>query len=193
MKNILSPQIGSPVVVYDNERLQIRRIEADFGSFTKEYFVWESGQRAGMVAARDGSLLLIQQYRLLINGFSWEIPGGKVDDGETPQAAAVRECMEESGIRCLNPRPLISFHAGLDVIHNPTHVFFADDLSEDDALQNLHPHEVHAVSWFPLEQCNEMISNGQVKDSFSILAILAYQMEQAGPTTRTWATDLGEQ
>lgn len=193
MKNILSPQIGEPAVVYHNERMQIHRIEADFGSFSKEYFVWESGERAGMVAARNGSLLLVQQYRLLINGLSWEIPGGKVDDGETPHTAAVRECMEETGIRCLNPRPLISYHAGLDVIHNPTHVFFADELSEDNGLQNLHPNEVYSFGWFPLEQCNEMISNGQVKDSFSILAILAYQMEQKGPKIRTWATDLGEQ
>jgi mutator protein MutT len=28
----------------------------------------------------------------------WEFPGGKVDDGESPAAAAVRECREEAGL-----------------------------------------------------------------------------------------------
>jgi 8-oxo-dGTP diphosphatase len=28
----------------------------------------------------------------------WEFPGGRVEEGETPQAAAIRECQEETGV-----------------------------------------------------------------------------------------------
>ena len=79
---VLLPTLSKPQTVYENQRFHVQRVEADFGPFTKQYFMINSGVRAGMVAIRDNSLLLVQQYRMLINGLSWEIPGGKVDDGE---------------------------------------------------------------------------------------------------------------
>ena len=185
VKDAWAPKIGTPELVYENQYFQVSRVGADFGAFTKEYFVLDCGRRTGMLATRNGSLLLVQQYRLLINGLSWEIPGGKVDDGETPEAAAVRECLEETGIRCLNPRPLISYQAGLDVIRNPIHLFSCDEVSENHDPQSIHVQEVAGFDWFPLSRCNQMISNGQILDSFTILAILAYQMLQGKPNEKS--------
>ena len=37
-------------------------------------------------------------YRFLVNGMSWEIPGGKVEPDETPEIAGARECLEETGL-----------------------------------------------------------------------------------------------
>lgn len=178
-----SPQVGPQEVVFENQYLRISRIPADFGSFSKEYFVLDSGHRAGMVAVREGSVLLVRQYRLLINGLSWEIPGGKVDEGETPEEAAVRECLEEAGVMCLNPQPLISYQSGLDVIHNPTHLFYSEQVVLDDSLQNSHPNEICSFDWIPLSKCNEMIFRGQLVDAFSILAIFAYQSIRDGSET----------
>lgn len=47
---------------------------------------------------REGRWLVSR--RLKPDGFAglWEFPGGKIEDGETPQAAAARECQEELGI-----------------------------------------------------------------------------------------------
>ena len=180
MRDTQSPRIGPPKVVYENKHFQVRRVEANFGKFTKEYFVVDTGTRAGMVVAAKGSLLLVQQYRLLIDGLSWEIPGGRVDDGETPVAAAVRECLEETGVQCLNPRPLTFYHAGLDVNLNPTHLFFCEEVSQDYNPPDFDGREVCGCEWVPLTRCIEMISQGQIKDSFSILAILAYHTLRSG-------------
>jgi len=45
----------------------------------------------------DGRLVLVRQFRYGTNEFSLEIPGGMIDPGEAPIAAAVRELREETG------------------------------------------------------------------------------------------------
>ena len=47
---------------------------------------------------KEGRILLVGQYRLLVNQLSWEIPGGKIDDDETPKECLKRELMEELNI-----------------------------------------------------------------------------------------------
>jgi ADP-ribose pyrophosphatase len=44
-----------------------------------------------------GYVILIRQYRYAVNAFLWELPAGSVDEGETPEQAARRECHEEIG------------------------------------------------------------------------------------------------
>ena len=45
----------------------------------------------------DGQVVMIRQYRHALARHIWELPAGNVDDGESPEAAAVRECEEEIG------------------------------------------------------------------------------------------------
>jgi ADP-ribose pyrophosphatase len=44
-----------------------------------------------------GHVILIKQYRYAVNAFLWELPAGSVDEGESPEQAAGRECHEEIG------------------------------------------------------------------------------------------------
>ena len=52
--------------------------------------------RAGIVLIQDGKVALIERFRAGLHYFVF--PGGGVDEGETPEQAAVRETMEELGI-----------------------------------------------------------------------------------------------
>jgi ADP-ribose pyrophosphatase len=61
----------------------------------------------------DGTVVVVRQYRAPLDRLLWEFPAGRVDEGEAPEAAAVRECEEEVGrvphrverIRGLYPAP----------------------------------------------------------------------------------------
>src|SRR6476646_3885143 len=46
----------------------------------------------------DGQVILIRQYRASVDRELWEVPAGRVDAGESPEDAAVRECEEEIGL-----------------------------------------------------------------------------------------------
>ena len=52
--------------------------------------------RAGIVLIEDNKVALIERHRAGLEYFVF--PGGGVDEGETPEQAAVREAMEELGV-----------------------------------------------------------------------------------------------
>jgi ADP-ribose pyrophosphatase len=170
------PTIRARQKVYANPRQVIYRVEADFGRFTKEYFVNEYLPRAGVVAIRDGCVLLVRQYRLLIDGISWELPGGGVDDGETPAEAAARECLEETGITCSNLRPLLTYRMDLDTQNNTTYLFHTDEVSGVSEPARVHHDEVAGFEWVPFDRAIEMVFAGRIEDSFSAIGLLSYRV-----------------
>jgi len=179
------PVIRERRLIYTTPQQRIYHVTAEFDAYRKEYFVDEGRTRAGLVADRRGEILLVRQYRLLIDRVSWEIPGGAVDEGESPDHAAVRECLEETGIRCLNPRPLVFYQVGLDTIYSPTHIFYSTDVADTPEPHQVHIQEVHGWEWVPLERCIEMIFGQHIVDSFSILSLLAYQLK-VGHGAKEW-------
>jgi len=160
--------------VYHNRYQQVFRVETAVGRQRKEYFVTDYGQRAGLIVTKGNSVLLVRQYRLLLDGRSWEIPGGAVEEGETAAQAAARECLEETGIQCRQVRRLAVFQPGLDTLHNPTHVFFSDTF--DDLSHGLAYRSVRGqCQWVPLARCIAMVFGQRIVDSLSIIALLSYQ------------------
>jgi len=52
------------------------------------------------VLDREGAVVLVEQYRPPLGRLTLEMPAGSVDKGETPEAAVVREVLEETGLVC---------------------------------------------------------------------------------------------
>ncbi len=153
-------------LVYEDRNQKIHKVLARFEGFTKEYYVSDYGKRAAMLAVKEESVLLVRQYRLIINDISYEIPGGRVDEYEKQEAAALRECFEETGVRCLNPKPLINYHDSLDISNNPTFIFYSENVEGiADSERSI---------WIPLERCIEMVFSREIRDSLSIIALLGY-------------------
>lgn len=50
-----------------------------------------------LALTREGQLILVKQYRIGIQAFQLETPGGALDPGESPEAGAARELLEETG------------------------------------------------------------------------------------------------
>lgn len=173
--NIGVPRVALREEVYRNPYQTVHRVCVDFEKVTKEIFVTDFGQRVGVIIDGPEGILLIRQYRHLIDSISWEIPGGKVDPGEGLAEAARRECLEETGIACGELRPLLAFHPGLDTLYNPTHLFYATEFKDMGAADESHKNEVCGRSWIPLDKCISMVSSGVIVDSLSVIALLSYK------------------
>lgn len=160
-------------IVHENPYYQISRMVVGFRHSRREYFVAHCGTRVGIVVVRGDEILLSRQYRLPLKQLSWEIPGGKVDDGESLEAAAIRECAEETGIRCAGLKPLIHFHAG-ETVDNPTYVFYSRQVEALKVRRDVR--EAEPPQWVPLRRCLEMVFTHQIVDTLSIIALSAYQL-----------------
>jgi 8-oxo-dGTP diphosphatase len=61
------------------------------------------------IIERDGRILIGQRKNLGYHPLKWEFPGGKVEAGETPEAAVIRELQEELGILARIDRELLRY------------------------------------------------------------------------------------
>jgi 8-oxo-dGTP diphosphatase len=110
-----------------------------------------SGIVVGAAIVRHGTLLAQQRaYPESVAG-QWELPGGRVEPGETDRAAVLRECVEELGVRVRagdQIGPDVPLHDGLVL-----RVYRAD-LDPFDATP--HPHDHHALRWVTADELDEV-------------------------------------
>jgi len=166
-------KFGPKKVVHSNPFMEIQHTEADFGTFKKDYFVVYFGPRAGIVAVREGNVLLTRQYRFLIDTLSWELPGGTIERGEDPAEGAVRECFEETGVRCRDLKPLLVYYPGLDNVDNRTNLFFSESAELGGSFVRNNT-EVLEIAWIPIAHCVEMVFRQEILDAMTVAGLLAY-------------------
>lgn len=180
----MNPRIGPRERVYQSPYHHIDRVRVEFDGYAKDIYVSEHGVRVGVLLVRGGEVLLVRQYRLLADELSWEIPGGKVEPEETPEAAAGREALEETGLRCRGLTPLLYFHPGLDTCNNPTFIFQATEFEPAEAGGSSRREVVESV-WVPLDACLRMVFARRIVDSLTVAALLAFHTRLQHPE---WAT-----
>ena len=75
----------------------------------------------------DEKIVLVRQFRPALGIFSFELPAGYVDDGESKNQAIVRELKEETGYFCNSISYIGGFKIASNRINNTLHVFFGKD------------------------------------------------------------------
>jgi ADP-ribose pyrophosphatase len=120
--------------------------------------------------ADDPRIILIRQFRHAADGFLWEIPAGRLDPGEEPEACARRELREETGYSAADCRRLVTIHTTPGFTDERIHLFMATGLRAGDHAREADEFvEVHETRW---SEALRLVENGEVSDAKTLTALL---------------------
>lgn len=135
-------------------------------------YVDHKGAVAILPIVDDEHIIMIRNYRFVVDKVLWELPAGLIDDGESLATAARRELLEETGYAAETVDPLMNFYTSPGFCNEEIHVFTAKNLThEGQRLDDGEDISVEIVSW---RQVLEMIRTGAIVDAKTLAALLFF-------------------
>ena len=118
-----------------------------------------------------GHVILIRQYRHAVKQWLWEAPAGSVDEGETPEAAARRECHEEIGLVPDTVVRLGAMYPTPGYCDEQMIFFRVSSLAEATEPAAVDEDESIEPRTFPIREVRDMIRRGEIVDMKTIVGV----------------------
>ena len=145
------------------------------GNLAKWDFIGHRGAAAALPITAEGKILLVKQWRNSLDRFTYEIPAGGKNTFDEPMIdCAARELEEETGYKSDNLKFLLSIKTTVAFCNERIDIFLAKDLHQTS--QNMDEDEDIEVVEFELDYLLNMIQKGELQDSKTVSAILAYKV-----------------
>jgi 8-oxo-dGTP pyrophosphatase MutT (NUDIX family) len=161
-------------------RLDMTDVELPDGSRFEHHTVWMPA--AAMTALLNDAqthVLLMWRHRFVPDVWNWELPGGLIDEGETPEQAARREVEEETGYRARTLEHLVTFEPMIGMLNCPHHVFLGRGAERlGDPTDST---EMDRMEWVALDDLPSLIARAAIKNSGTLIAAL-HVLALSGPT-----------
>ncbi|MBV2356686.1 NUDIX domain-containing protein [Streptomyces sp. J2-1] len=158
--------------LYDNQwvKLQLWDVEPP-GVERFEHHVVKL-QHVAITAVVDDQerVLMMWRYRFVPGRFGWELPGGIVDEGESPADAALREVVEETGWRPSALEHVVTYQPMVGMVDSPHEIFVshgAEKVGEPTDLE-----EAGHIEWVPLSDIPGLMAQGELLGSGTLVALL---------------------
>lgn len=145
---------------------------ADESGFEIHRAIVRHAGSAVMIAVEGDRVLLVKQYRLPAGKDLWEIPAGKVDEGESVLEAAKRELGEETGYRADHWELLTEYYPSPGYVEEKMSLFLASGLTKGKATPM--DDERIEIRWFGRDEINAMIESGEMEDGKTLIAFLLW-------------------
>lgn len=157
------------VTKIDYHNVVVKTFELPNGEITtRATFLGEGRRAAGVVAVtKDNKVVVAKQFRPGPEKIMSEIPGGWVDEGEEPEAAARRELLEETGYSAEKMVPLGVF--GRDSAINGSWYYYLATGCERTGDQALDDDEFVDIELVSIDEFLANAKSGNMTDPFAAL------------------------
>ena len=161
-------------VLYDGYVVRLEKDKVLCPNNNEAYreIVRHSGGAAVLCVTKENKIVLVKQFRYAFNEILLEIPAGKLEKGEMPQASALRELEEEAGYKALSSEHLITIYPTVGYCSEKIYIYVVTDYVVTET--NLDENEFVEVVEVTFEEAVNMIKSGEIKDSKTICAIYQY-------------------
>lgn len=139
---------------------------------TTIYGVCEFGECVGVLPFIDeDNVVMVRQYRYVHQeNHRWEMPTGGIHSGETPEQAAQRELMEESGYRAAQLVWISTYHTSKSICHETAHLYLGRELVIAEAQPDETEFFERAI--LPFDEVLRMVELSEIRDSMTVIAVL---------------------
>jgi len=149
-------------------------IQVPNGNIVKWDFIGHKGAAAVVPVDEQGRIIMVRQYRNALDRYTLEIPAGGLQSAEEPtKDAAARELSEETGYVSEHLELLISIRTTVAFCNEKIDIYVADQLVP--GKQHLDEDEYVQVKAYTIQELTDRIYSGEIQDSKTVAAILAYK------------------
>ena len=124
-----------------------------------------------ILCERDNKILLVKQFRYPYKQELLELPAGKLNPGEDPAVTAIRELEEEGGILAEKVELMFEVYPSPGYTDEIIRIYRAVGIKETRV--NLDEDEFLESVWLDKPTLKQMISNGEIKDGKTLIALLS--------------------
>lgn len=136
------------------------------------------GAVAGIVVNEKNELAIVRQYRPTLGCYSYEVPAGVLDKDISIKDTLIEELHEECNIKdedivYISEEPVVTYNMATGVTDALIYIYFVKvKNSVDKFIKN---DEVEEIDFMPLEEIEELINSGIIKDSNTLIGIYKYK------------------
>jgi len=118
----------------------------------------------------DGRMIMVRQFRKPAERVMLEVPAGKIDEGENPETAALRELKEETGYTAGKIRKLTQMYPSVGYSEEILHLYLCTELTAGETCFD--ENEAIDIEEYDIDELVSMVMNGTIQDGKSQIAIL---------------------
>jgi len=162
----------SKKLIFEGKIIKLEKLEVKLpnGKISEREIVRHPGGAVVLPVDDEGNIYLVRQYRKPLEEHLYELPAGKLDNGEDPLQCAIRELKEETGLISQEIKLITKIATTPGFSDEILYLYLAKGLKKETS--RLDEDEFLSVCKFSIDELMAMIKRGEIIDSKTIIGIL---------------------